>query len=100
MVPCSGISVQQVDRLGVVVCDHQGLVLASLAEKVRLPLSSNDVEAMAAVKSITFAYEFRLSSIITDGDFVVIKALRSEDQSLASFGNLLSAAKPTIYRCL
>ena len=93
---------QQVDRLGVVVCDHQGLVLASLAEKVRLPLSSNDVEAMAAVKSITFAYEFRLSSIIsiTDGDFVVIKALRSEDQSLASFGNLLSAAKPTIYRCL
>ena len=49
---------------------------------------------MVVVKSITFAYEFRLSYIIIEGDFVVIKALRSEDESLASFGNLLSAAKP------
>ena len=69
-------------------------MLASLAKKVRLPLSCNDVEAMVAIKSITFAYEFRLSYIIIEGDFVVIKALRSEDESLASFGNLLSTAKP------
>ena len=41
--------------LGVVVRDHQGLVLASWAENVRLTPTSDDVEAMAAAKAITLA---------------------------------------------
>ena len=45
---------------------------------------------MAAVKVMVFAHEIGLSSIILVGDSkVVIKALRSDDESLASFVHLI-----------
>lgn len=48
--------------LRVVVWDSIGLVHASLSEKVLLPPSSDDVEAMAAARAILFAQELGLSS--------------------------------------
>ena len=39
--------------LGVVVHDHQGRVMASMSEKIKLPSSSNEVEALAAVRAIS-----------------------------------------------
>ena len=39
----------------VVVRDSQGLVLASMSEKILLPQFVTDVEAMVAVKAINFA---------------------------------------------
>ena len=45
---------------------------------------------MAAVKVMVFAHEIGLSSIILEGDSkVVIKALRSDDEPLASFVHLI-----------
>ena len=47
--------------LGVVVRDSLGLVHASLLEKVLLPPSSDDVEAMATTWAILFAQKLGLS---------------------------------------
>nr|XP_023906788.1 uncharacterized protein LOC112018485 [Quercus suber] len=76
-------------RLGVVVRDSHGLVLASLAEKIKLPSSSDKVEALAAVRAITLAMDLNLPSFIVEGDSeVVISDLRREEESLASFENV------------
>nr|XP_023884545.1 uncharacterized protein LOC111996780 [Quercus suber] len=80
--------------LGVVVRDSHGQVLASLAEKITLPSSSDEVEALAAVRAFTLAMDLNLPSFIVEGDSeVVISALRKEEESLSSFGHLISSIK-------
>ena len=49
---------------------------------------------MAAAKAITFAFESGLSSVVVEGDSeIIVKALRSEDESFATFGQIISTAK-------
>ncbi|XP_050277977.1 uncharacterized protein LOC126719473 [Quercus robur] len=80
--------------LGVVIRNDHGQVLASLSEQIQLPFSSDLVEAMAAARAISFAHELSLSNYILEGDSeVVIKALKSNDDSLSSFGHILASAK-------
>nr|POF26657.1 hypothetical protein CFP56_36970 [Quercus suber] len=53
-------------------------------------LRRREAEAMAAVRAIAFARELGLSSDIIEEDFeVIIKALRSEEESFVSFGHLV-----------
>ena len=86
--------------LGVVVRDSHGQVLASLAEKIKLPSSSNEVEALAAIQAITLAMDLNLPSFIVEGDSeVVISALRSKEESLSSFGHLISSIKHYLVSC-
>ena len=55
--------------------------------------SKNDAEAIAAVRTITFASDLGFSNIIVEGDSeTVIKAFQSEE-SFASFGHLVSTVK-------
>ena len=83
--------------LGVVVGDHQGQVLASLSENVPLPPSSDDVEALADARAINFAAELGFSSVIIEGDSeAIIKALKSNEESLATYGHMISAVRPAI----
>nr|XP_023890194.1 uncharacterized protein LOC112002269 [Quercus suber] len=80
--------------LGVVVRDHQGRVMASISEKIKLPSSSDEVEALVAIRAISFALELHLPSIIVKGDSeLIISALRSEEESFTSFGHLISSVK-------
>ena len=80
-----------------IVHDHRGQVIAFVSEKVHIPQSSDEVEALAAVKAISFALELGLHSVIIEGDSeVIIKALKSEEVSFASFGHLISAAKVSL----
>ena len=86
--------------LGVVVRDSHGKVLASLAEKIKFPSSSNEVEALAAVQAITLAMDLNLPSFIVEGDSeVVISALRKEEESFSSFGHLLFSIKHYLAFC-
>ena len=83
--------------LGIVIRDSKWIVLASCSEKVSLPPSSDNFKALATVRALLFAQELGLSSLIFKGDSeFVIKVLRSEDESLASFGHFLESVKPTI----
>ena len=64
--------------------------VTSLCLRENIP---NDAEAIAAVKTITFATDLGFSNIIVEGDFeTVIKAFESEE-SFASFEHLVSAVK-------
>ena len=40
-----------------IICNDHGQAIASLSEQIRLPFSSNLVEALAAVRAISFAQE-------------------------------------------
>ncbi|KAL0003155.1 hypothetical protein SO802_016936 [Lithocarpus litseifolius] len=86
--------------LGVVVRDSHGKVIASLVEKIQLPSSSDEVEALAAVRAITLAMDLNLPSFIVKGDSeVVISALRKEEESFSSFGHLILSAKHYLLFC-
>ena len=68
--------------------------MASMSESVHLPSSVDEVETLAAVRAIYFAQEVGFSSIILEGDSErVIKSLRSEKSSFASFGHLIEDVK-------
>ena len=83
-----------------VVRDSHVQVLASLAEKIKLPSSSDEVEALAAVRAITHAMDLNLPSFIVEGDSeMVISALRSEEESPSSIGHLISSIKHYLVSC-
>ena len=70
--------------LGAVVCNSKGLVLAQ-------------VEALVARRAIELPIELGFNRIILEGDFfVIIKALSSDDPSLASYGQLIFYAKQLV----
>ena len=74
-----------------------GVVLAFLSEKVTLPPLVDDIEALVAVRAISFALDHGFSSIILGEDLETsIKALRNNKESFASYGHLLSSAKSSI----
>ena len=82
--------------LGVVIWNSLGQPIASLSELVNLPYSSDIVEAMAASRAIYFSQEIGLNSFILEGDSeVVIKCLKSDDNSFSPFGYILAVAKAT-----
>ncbi|KAL0006575.1 hypothetical protein SO802_008077, partial [Lithocarpus litseifolius] len=52
------------------------------------------VEALAAIKALSFAQKLNLSSIILEGDSeTVTKALKSEDELFSYHGHLIVEAK-------
>lgn len=80
--------------IGVVIRDYKGMVLASMSERIILPPSDANLEALAVVRALNFAHEPCFPKIILEGDSkVVIKALRSEEESFASSGHLIAEAK-------
>lgn len=74
-----------------------GVVLAFLSEKVTLPPLVDDIEALVAVRAISFALDLGFSSIILEEDLeTIIIALQNNEESFASYGHLLSSAKSSI----
>ena len=83
--------------LGVTAQNSQGLVLASLSEKITLPPLVDDEEVMVAARAILFSQELGLSSFVVEGDCeIIIDALRSEYDSFASYGHLPASAKSLV----
>ena len=80
--------------VGVIIRDEEGQIIASMAEKVPLPNSVAALEVVAAVKTLYFAAELGISSIVLGGDSeIVFKALVSDDTSFADHGHLVEEAK-------
>ena len=74
--------------------DSEGRMIASLVEKIPLAQIVANVEAAVARRTILFAKDLNLSSIILEGDSEIItRALQAEDQSLASYGNIIEEIK-------
>ena len=65
-----------------------------MLENISLPSSFDEVEAMVAVRALSFAQEVGFSSIILEGNYErVINSLRSEETSFASSGHLIEDVK-------
>lgn len=77
--------------------DSRGQTLASLSEQVSLPFSPDIVEAMAAVRAISFAQGLGFTSFLLEGDSTnIIKALQSDEESLSPYGHIISSAKSMV----
>ena len=76
--------------LGAMVRDIMGGVLASLVDNIPPPQTVVDVETVVARKGIMLARDLNLSSTVLEGDSEIItRAIQAEEQSLASYGNLI-----------
>ncbi|XP_075664433.1 uncharacterized protein LOC142634046 [Castanea sativa] len=83
--------------IGVVIQNNRGQALASLSEQASLPFSQDITKAIVAARAISFAQGLGFTSFILEGDFAnIIKALKSEEVSLSSFGHILCSAKAMI----
>ena len=77
-------------RIGVVIRNHEGQVMAALSEKIKKPASAEILEALAARKAVSFILELGFNQSMFEGDSeLIIKALNSEDFSLASVGHII-----------
>ena len=80
--------------LGVVVRDHEGTVIGAFSERIALPPTVEDVEAMAGRRAISFAKELGLPKVIFEGDAArIINSLNSEEECLAPFGHIVEESR-------
>ncbi|KAL0013751.1 hypothetical protein SO802_000820 [Lithocarpus litseifolius] len=80
--------------IGVVIRNHQGLVIASCSKLVNQELCSEDIEAKAACWALSFALDVGMKRAVLEGDsLIVIKGLREEERMLTPMGLLIEEAK-------
>nr|XP_023881219.1 uncharacterized protein LOC111993612 [Quercus suber] len=80
--------------IGVVIRDHNGLVIASLAQNLSQAYKLVEIEAMVATQAFEFVAEVGVDRVVIEGDSsVVMEALRSNNAGLASYGLLVEDAK-------
>ena len=54
--------------IGVMVCDHEGLVLAALSKRIPLPLGPLEAKAKAMEEAVYFARDIGLHDVIIETD--------------------------------
>ena len=63
--------------IGVVIWDSNGAVLASCSQKIPQAYKVEEIEALAALKALSFAFELGFRSAILEGDSLgLIQALK------------------------
>ena len=78
----------------VVIRDNNGVVMASCSEKIHQAYKPDEVEALAALKAVTFARELGFQRATLEGDSLgQIKALKSTECSLSPIGLLVDDVK-------
>nr|XP_023897448.1 uncharacterized protein LOC112009346 [Quercus suber] len=77
--------------LGVVIRDSKGQVMVSLAQRIPLPSTAIEVEALAARRALELALETGLNKGVLEGDsLILMNALKSNSHSLAQFGHIVN----------
>lgn len=80
--------------IGVVIHDSEGEVIAALLERISLPPSVENVEAMSCRRAMHFALEIGIRDVVFEGDSeVIFKHLTSDSDCLAAFGNLVDDSR-------
>ena len=81
-------------RIGVIIRDCHGLVMASMSQIIPLPLIVVELKTLAAIKALEFATDLGLASVVLEGDLEILaNALMDALLSLASFGLLIQDIK-------
>nr|POE45359.1 hypothetical protein CFP56_54640 [Quercus suber] len=80
--------------IGVVIRDSNGAVLASCSEKIPQAYKAEEIEALATLKALSFAFEVGFLSAMLKGDCLgLIQALKSEERNLSPTGLLIEDVK-------
>ncbi|XP_030969948.1 uncharacterized protein LOC115990241 [Quercus lobata] len=78
----------------VVIRNEHGQVMASLSERIRLPSSVLEVEALAARRGLELVVETGFRNIVLESDSqILITTLREGSYSLSSFGHIVQDIK-------
>ena len=74
-----------------IVRDSNKQAIASLSKQASLPFSPEIAEAMVATRALSFAQDLGFTSFILEGDSAnVINTLNSDENSLSTYGHILS----------
>lgn len=77
-------------RIGAVVRNQAGQVMAALSEKIKKSTSVEILEALATRRAVKFILELGFNQSMFEGDSeIIIKALACEDFSLAIVGHII-----------
>ena len=80
--------------IGVVICNLEGAVMASMSQQIPLPATVAQVEALAARRATEFALEIGITQAIIEGDSdSIFKDLINPEPSLALHGHLIQDVK-------
>ena len=76
--------------LGVIIRNHEGVVMASMVQQIPLPTTVAQVEALAVRRATEFALEIGITTAILEGDSeTIVKELMEPNPSLALHGHLI-----------
>ena len=80
--------------IGVVIRDSKGMVVAALSERITLPSTMEDVEALACRKAISFSIELGLQDVVFEGDSEVIYKHHVLDSTcMTAFGHIIEDSR-------
>ena len=80
--------------VGTVIRNHNGAVMASCAEILNQAYKAEEIEVLAALKALQFAFDLGFQNAILEGDLLgLIKALKAEDHNLSPWGLLVEDVK-------
>ena len=80
--------------IGVGIRESNGVVLASFSQKIPQAYKAKEIEVLAALNALSFAFELGFRSTILKGDSLgLIQALKSEESSLSPTGLLIEDVK-------
>ena len=80
--------------IGVVIRDSEGMVIAALSERITLPSTVEDVEALGCRKAISFSIELGLQDVVFEGDSEIIyKHLVSDSTCMTAFGHIIEDSR-------
>ncbi|XP_075657869.1 uncharacterized protein LOC142627867 [Castanea sativa] len=85
--------------IGVVIQNHIGAILVSLAQTVSTALQPAEIEAIAATRALEFGHELGLTEAVLEGDSeLIINSLKARDATVALVEPLIQDA--IIFSCL
>ena len=58
--------------IGMVICNEEGAVIASLSQQIHLPSTVLEVKTMAARRALEFAMEIGVHKVILEGDCEIL----------------------------
>ena len=76
--------------LGVVICDNNGEVMGAMSQRVPLPQTVVEVEALACLRAVFFAIELGLCDLVIEGDSaLVIQAIKDGQPCQSFYGHIV-----------
>ncbi|XP_050285282.1 uncharacterized protein LOC126724898 [Quercus robur] len=81
---------QKMASIGVVIRNPGGHVIGALSDRIFLPATVDEVEALACRKAISFALDLGVENVVLEGDSkIIIQALNADSSCASSYGHII-----------